>query len=223
MIDVLAYAARVLLVYFFTYLCSRILTKKAISEMAAYEVAGIMILANVAAEPLVDKVVVKSVFGSGLLVVLMILTSRLAIINKLTHIMEHTPTIVIENGKIDMKALSSLSLSLNQLEGLVREKGYDKFSDIQTAIIEPQGTISVFPKEQNRPVQLKDLKIKSPVGGLTVPLIMDGGIIESNLNHIKRNKKWLIKELKKQGIQNYEEQVALAEIDSLWQLNVHKK
>jgi len=220
---VFIYSARVLLVYFFTYLATRIMTKKAIAEMTAYEIAGLMVLSNVAAEPLVDKVVIKSIYGVGALVILMLLVGRVAIINKFTAIFEHTATIVIENGQIDMKALKRLNLSLNQLEGLLREKGYDKVSDVQTAIFEPQGTLSVFPKSQNRPVTLKDLNISSTNESITVPLILDGSILKTNLNHIGRNEKWLLKELKKQGIQNYEEQVALAELDPSWNIIILKK
>ena len=57
---ILSYTVRVLLVYFFTYLSTRMMAKKAVAEMTAYEMAGLMVLANVAAEPLVDKVVIKS-------------------------------------------------------------------------------------------------------------------------------------------------------------------
>lgn len=223
MYTVLAYSVRVFLVYSFTYLSTRILTKKAIAEMTAYEMAGVMVLANVAAEPLVDKVVIKSVYGSGLLVVLMIITSRLALVNKFTSIFEHTATIVIENGKINMKALKSISLTLNQLQGLLRQQGYDKVSDIQTAVFEPQGNISVFAKSENKPVTLKDLNITTTNKPLTLPLILDGTIIESNLKHINKNKSWLLSQLKKQGIQNYEKQVALAELDSSWNIVVLKK
>lgn len=218
-----AYSVRVFLVYFFTYLATRIMTKKAIAEMTAYEVAALMVLSNVAAEPLVDKVVIKSVYGVGLLVILMALAGRLALINKFTAIFEHTSTIVIQNGQIDMKALKRLHLSLNQLEGLLREKGYDKVSDIETAIFEPQGTLSVFPKAEKRPVTLKDLNIKATNEPITVPLILDGNILKTNLNHIGRNEKWLLKELKKQGIQNYEKQVALAELDPSWNIIILKK
>lgn len=223
MYTLLTYSARVFLVYFFTYLSTRILTKKAIAEMTAYEMAGLMVLANVAAEPLVDKVVVKSVYGTGLLVVLMLIVSRLALINKFTPIFEHTATILIENGQINMKALKSLSLTLNQLEGLLRQQGYDKVSDIQTAVFEPQGNVSVFPKSENKPVTLKDLNINSTDKPLTLPLILDGRIIESNLKHISKNKSWLLSQLKKQGIQNYENQVFLAELDSSWNIIVFKK
>ncbi|MEW9094285.1 MAG: YetF domain-containing protein [Clostridiaceae bacterium] len=216
------YTFRVVVVYFFTYLCARILTKKAIAQMTAYEIAGIMILANVAAEPLVDKIIIKSVYGSGLLILLMLLTSRLAIINKLTPIFEHLPTIVIENGQLDMKALKYMGLSINQLKGLLRQQGYDNISEIHTAIIEPQGNVSVFPKAENSPVKLKDLNIKSKEEGITIPLIMDGSILHTNIMHIKRNEEWLMHQLKQEGVKDYKE-IALAELTPSWKLNIIRK
>jgi len=223
MSDILPFTIRVVIVFYFTYLCTRVMSKKAMAEMTAYEVAGLMILSNVAAEPIVDKVTVKSVYGAGLLVVLLVISSRLALKNGLTQILEHTPTTIINKGKLDMKALENLGLSLNQLEGLLRQKGYDKISDLDTVIMEPQGNISVFPKSENKPVTLKDLNIKTNSKGITIPLIMDGGILYSNLNHIQRNKDWLMQELNKQGIVDYKSQVGMAELDANWQLNVLKK
>ena len=139
--DFLTFRIRVIIVFYFTYLCTRALTKKAMAQMTAYELAGLMILANVAAEPLVDKVMVKSVYGAGLIVGLMFIISRLALRNKFTSILEHTPTIIIEKGKLDIDELNNLGLSLNQLEGLLRQQGYDKVSDLDTVIMEPQGNI----------------------------------------------------------------------------------
>ena len=221
--DFLAFSIRVIIVFYFTYLCTRAISKKAMAEMTAYEVAGLMILANVAAEPIVDKVTVKSVYGAGLLVVLVILSTRLALKNKFTHLLEHTATTIVNKGKLDMKALEGLGLSLNQLEGLLREKGYDKISDLDTVIMEPQGNISAFPKSENKPVTLKDLNIKTNSQGITIPLIMDGSILYGNLKHIQRSKDWLLKQLKKQGISDYKNEVGIAELDVNWQINVLKK
>lgn len=221
--DLLAYSTRVAIVYFFTYLCARSLTKKAIAQMTAYEIAGLMVLANVASEPLVDKVTTKSVYGAGFLVLLMVISTKLAIRNRLTPIFEHTATYIIQNGKLDMKSLAGMGLSLNQLEGLLRQQGYDKLSDLETVIMEPQGNISVFPKAENKPPTLKDLNIKPSGGGLTVPLIIDGTIIELNLRHTKKSREWLLGELQKQGIVNYEKDVAIAEVDAAGQLTVMKK
>jgi Predicted membrane protein len=221
--DFLSYSVRVIIVYFFTYLCTRALTKKAIAEMTAYEVAGLMILANVAAEPLVDKVVIKSVYGSGFLIVIIFFQTKLALKNKFTPILEHTPTLLVKNGQLDMRALSRVGLSLNQFEGLLRQQGYDKVSDLDTVIMEPQGELSIFPKPENKPVTIKDLKLKSDPPGFTIPLVMDGLILKNNLHHIKKNEKWLIKQLNKQGIYNLKTEVALAELSPSWQLFVFRK
>lgn len=223
MIDVVSFSIRVVIVFYFTYLCTRSLTKKAMAQMTAYEIAGIMILANVAAEPLVDKVTVKSVYGTGLLVVLMALSTRMALKNKFNHIMEHGPSIIMDKGKLDMKALCALGISLNQLEGLLRQQGYDKMSDLDTIIMEPQGNISAFPKAENKPVTLKDLNIVDNTQGITIPLIMDGDILYTNIKHIKKTKEWLIEELNKQGIYDYKNEVGIAELDSQWKLIVLKK
>jgi uncharacterized membrane protein YcaP (DUF421 family) len=221
--DFISYSIRVAIVYIFTYFCTRILSKKAMAQMTAYEVAGLMILANVAAEPLVDKVTTKSVYGAGLLVFLMVISASMAIRNKLTPIMEHTPTFIMQNGKLDMKSLSKMELSINQLEGLLRQQGYDKISDLDTIIMEPQGNISAFPKPENKPVTLKDLKIKPSGQGLTLPLIIDGDIVEQNLRHIKKNRQWLLQELEKHGITDYVGSVEIAEVDSSMQINVLRK
>lgn len=220
---VLSYTLRTVIVFAFTYLGTRSLSSKAMSQMSAYEVAALMILANVASEPIVDKVTVKSVYGVGLLVMLIMLFAWISTINKLTPIMEHTPTILMQKGELIMKNLKTAELSLNQLEGLIRQQGYDKLSDLDTIIMEPQGNVSVFPKPEYRPVQLKDLKLKDNEAGFTIPVIMDGGIIYSNIKHLGKSVEWLEKELVKQGIYNYKEEVAFAEVAPGWQLKILKK
>jgi len=210
------------LVFFFTFLCTRILTKKAIAQMTAYEIAGVMILANVAAEPIVDKVLIKSVYGSGLLILIMLLITKLSTINKFTHILEHTPTVVINNGKIVMSNLKEMGISLNQLEGLLRQQGYDKVSSVHTAIIEPQGNLSIFPWSKHRSVQLKDMNIKVTEEGITFPIVVDGTIIKDKLEYIKKDKDWILKELKKNGVENVKE-VALAEIDSSLKIEILRR
>lgn len=221
--DFISYSVRVVIVYIFTYLSTRALSQKATAQMTAYEIAGLMIFANVAAEPLVDKVITKSVFGTGFLAVLMILGTKFAMRNKLTHFMEHTPTFIMENGKLNIKTLQGMGLTLNQLEGLLRQQGYDKMSDLDTIIMEPEGNVSIFPKAENKQVTLKDLKIKPSNKGLTIPLIMDGRIIEENLKHINKTKAWLLHELKKQGVEDYRKNVMILEVDSSWKISILKK
>lgn len=132
---------------------------------------------------------------------------------------------------VDYKPL----LTMNEFEGLLRQKGYDKISDLDTVIMESQGNISAFPKPENKPLTIKDLNmIKSNFRELTnlqnnnidntnqftIPLILDGNILFSNLTHIQRSKEWLIQELMKQGVSDYKNEVGIAELDNNWELKV---
>ncbi|AGB40977.1 putative membrane protein [Halobacteroides halobius DSM 5150] len=222
MIDFLSYATRVLIVFSFTYFSTRLLSKKAIAQMTAYEMAGVIILTNVATEPLSTSVTTKALFGTGFIVFLIILTSRLALIDKLTPILEHKPTVLIKDGQLDMHALKNMDLTLNQMKGLLRQKGYDKVSSVEYALLEPQGQLSVIPKSQKRPIQPSDLNINTQYEGLTIPLIIDGVIIERNLEHVNLTKEWLLNKLKKKGINNYKNEVNLAELDTSGKLSISK-
>jgi len=222
-VDLLAYGTKVIIIFLIAYFGTRVLSKKAIAEMTAYEIAGIFILSNVAAEPLVTKVTMRAVLGTGLLVFLIWLASHLATFNKLTPIMEHSPTVVIKNGQLDMTALRAASLSLNQFMGLLRAKGFDKVTDVEFAILEPQGMLSAFPKSQKRPVNPGDLNIPTPYEGLTLPLVMDGSVIENNLRHANLTKEWLLGALSYQGIKELSKEVALAELDTQGNLLVSRK
>ncbi len=212
--DLLAYLVRTIFVFLFTYFGTRILSKKAMAEMTAYEIAGIILITTVAAEPLVVKVTSKSIFGVAILILLTWIFSRLTLIEKLTPILEHTPTVILKDGQLDIDALKSINMSINQIKGLLRQKGYDKVSDLEYAILEPQGKISVIPKSQKRPVQPGDINIATQYEGLTLPLIIDGAIIERNLKHANLTEEWLKTELNKQGIIDYKKEVNLAELDT---------
>ncbi len=220
---VLTYSVRVVLVYFFTYLSTRILTKKAIAQMTAYEIAGLMVIGNVAAEPLVDKVMVKSVYGTGLLILLMLITAKIAVTSRFTKVMEHSASIIVNNGQIDFNELKRLNISLNVLFGMLRQQGFDRVSDIEAAVLEPNGTLSVFVKAQNRPVTKKDMNINVCDKPISMPLIMNGRIVEENLEYVGRSEVWLVEELKKQGVKDYIHEVFLAELDSSWNVIVYRK
>lgn len=222
MIGILAYICKGTIVFIFTYLFLRLLSNKSMVHMAPYEIAGLMIFSNVAAQPFLTESLTTTIIGLCVLIILTVALAKLSLINKLTTILEDIPTILINNGQIDMKALRKSDLSLNELLGLLRQQGYDSLRDIDYAILEPQGQISVFAKPENRPVTIKDLNLKKGPSGITVPLIIDGDIIYVNLNHTNYNKDRLIKELKNKGIKNIKD-VALAELESSGNLTIFKK
>ena len=193
--DFLSYAIKTLIVYLFTYFAARILPSKTFAQMSAYDMAGIMLFTTVAAEPIVTKVTMKAIAGSGLIIVFMMITARLSLVNKLMPILEHNPLVIIEKGKIDMDALKASLINLSEFQGMLRAKGFENIDDIDHAILEQQGELSVFSKSNLRPLQPKDLNILPQAEGLTLPLIMDGTIVDQNLRHIGMTKEQLTRRL----------------------------
>lgn len=208
--------------YFFAYFAARVLSKKAIAEMTAYEMVGVIILSTVAAEPLVTKVTAQAIVGTGILVLLTFLTAKLALRNRLTRFLEHTPSMLIKDGKIEWDALKRNNLSVNLFYGMLRQKGYTKVGDLVYVILEPEGKLSVFPKPEKRPLQPGDMQIVPPYEGIAYPVVVEGKIVKSSLEFINQTETWLLEQLKKQGIHEWNE-IALAELDAAGNLLVTTK
>ncbi|HEX3045761.1 MAG TPA: DUF421 domain-containing protein, partial [Bacillota bacterium] len=98
-------------------------------------------------------------------------------------------------------------------------KGYAAIADVEFAILEPDGNLSVLPKSQSRPVLPRDLQINTEYEGLALPLIMDGEIQYNNLKYAKLSLDWLHQEIHKAGAAD-PRQVFLAELSTTGKLYV---
>lgn len=219
--DLIIYLIRCVIVLLFTWLCVRIIGKKSISQMTSYDLAGTFVLANVAAEPLVYKVVTKAFVGS-LAIALGVTFIGWISLNRLFYNLDSKPDIVIYNGKINQKALNKNKANLPFLLSLLRMQGFANVSDIEIAIFEPNGNLSVLPKSQNRPLTPQDMKIETQYEGLALPLIIDGRIQYDNLKYAKLDMNWLNHELHKNG-KNHPEKILLAELNSSGNLYLYEK
>lgn len=110
-----------------------------------------------------------------------------------------TPTILMNDGKLYRKNLKQAKLDLSEFMLLCREQGYFDLDEIQTAIFEHNGKLSVLPRAQVRPVTPKDMNITVKTAHIGVEVIMDGRELGENLSRIGRNDRWLKKKLKSQG------------------------
>jgi len=135
---------------------------------------------------------------------------------------EDEPTVVVHNGKILEKNMARMRYHMDNLMMQLREKGYFNIGDVEFAILEPNGELSVLPKSQKRPVTPADLKIPTQYEGVMSELVVDGVIIEQNLRQNKLNEEWLLGELQKQGIYSLSE-VAYAGLDANGNLYVDRK
>ena len=110
-----------------------------------------------------------------------------------------TPTILLNGGTLYRKNLKQAKLDLSEFMLLCREQGYFDLDEIQTAIFEHNGKLSVLPKAANRPATPEDLKITAKATHIGVEVIMDGRVMGENLSRIGRDENWLEKQLKAQG------------------------
>lgn len=208
----LVYLARCIAVVLITWLCIRLIGKKSISQMTSYDLAVVIVLANITAEPLVFKNVSKQLIGA-LVVTLLALGVGWVSLRRWFYNVDSKPSLVIVNGRIDQLQLKRNQINLPFLLSLLRIQGYAKVSDVEFAIIEPNGSLSVIPKSQSRPVTPKDLELPTQYEGMALPLIIDGGLQIENLNFAKLDVGWLMSELNKFGISAVTD-VFLAELDT---------
>ena len=116
-----------------------------------------------------------------------------------------TPTILMNDGNLYRKNLKKAKLDLSEFMLLCREQGYFDLDEIQTAIFEHNGKLSILPKAANRPATHDDLKITAKATHIGVEVIMDGRVMGENLSRMGRDVNWLTKQLNIQGCKDAKE------------------
>ena len=110
-----------------------------------------------------------------------------------------TPSILMNEGKLYRKNLKKAKLDLSEFMLLCREQGCFDLDEIQTAVFEHNGKLSILPKSANRPATPEDLKITAKATHIGVEVIMDGRVLGENLSRMGKDKKWLEAQLTGQG------------------------
>ena len=130
-----------------------------------------------------------------------------------------TPTILMNNGKLYRENLKKAKLDLSEFMVMCRQQGYFNLSDIQTAVFEFNGKLSILPVSKKRPANPEDLNLSPAPEFIHTEVIMDGRILDENLKRMGLDDKWLQKQLNAQGYKKAEE-VFLALCDENNQLTV---
>ncbi|MHB1419743.1 MAG: DUF421 domain-containing protein [Bacillota bacterium] len=123
------------------------------------------------------------------------------------------PTIVIHNGKILERNMGTMLYNIDELMMQLREKSLFNISDVEYAILEPNGSLSVLPKADKRPVTPADLHIPTEYEGVPSEIIVDGEVIYQNLKQNNLDEKWLQGQLEAYGVTDVGE-VILASLDT---------
>ena len=110
-----------------------------------------------------------------------------------------TPTILMNGGKLYRKNLKRAKLDLSEFLLLCREQGYFDLDEIQTAVFEHNGKLSVLPRASDRPATPADMGLTVKPAHVGVEVIMDGRVMGDNLSRAGRDERWLEKRLRTQG------------------------
>ncbi|OEF99212.1 hypothetical protein BHF71_09695 [Vulcanibacillus modesticaldus] len=205
-------------------LFTRILGKQQVGELSAFEyVAGITI--GSAASSLSIDLSIKPLpqfMGLATWVFLVLVLQRLALKHRwFAKVTSDQPTIVIQHGKILEQNLNKLRYRYDELMSHLRDKNVFDITQVEYALLEPNGNLTVLKKSQYEPVTPNDLQMTTAPSGLMVEVILDGKIIEQNLKDKQKDYKWLMEQLQIQGIKDMKE-VSFAAILPNGQLYVDK-
>lgn len=191
---------RAIIIYILVLIVMRLMGKREIGQLQPFELVISIMIADLASIPMTDPGV--PIFN-GVVPILGLLAMHLLItvLNiKSVNIRKFTcgkPTILIYRGRIDEEALKKERFTVSELQERLRGKDVFNLGDVEFAILETNGEVSVILKPNKRNTTPEDFSIEPDYEGLPYDLIVDGKIMYDNLNKIGKDERWLLKQIVK--------------------------
>ena len=205
------------------FVIAKFIGHKQISQLDFFDyITGITIgsiaaeLATELEEPL-KPLIAMIVYGT-ITVILSAIASKFP---KTRKFINGTPTIIMNSGKIYRQNMKKAKIDLSEFMMMCRQEGYFNLSDIQTAIFEYNGRLTVLPVSTKRPINPEDVNLAPQSEYISTEVIMDGRVLDENLRRMGLDVKWLKKQIKEQGYKNTDE-IFLGLCDQNHQLTLYK-
>ena len=219
---------RVVIAFITLLVLARIMGRKEISQMTFFNFISAIAIGNIG-----GSLVVNSTLSirNGLIALVgwSIITITLGLIDiktkSIRELIEGQPKILIKNGKIMESELRSVRLDIDALNALLREKNVFSIFDVDYAIFETDGKLSVMKKEEQQFVTRSDMGIKQTtprIYPISTEVIMDGHVISDNLNKLNLTIEWLNKQLQNSGVKSVSD-VFYAEVAKDGKLYIDKR
>lgn len=205
---------RAIILYILVLVVMRFMGKREIGQLQPFELAISIMIADLATIPMAEPGIPIT---NGVVPILGLLIMHLAIsiINlksiKLREIICGKPSILIYHGKIDEKNLKKERFTINELEERLRGNNVFNISDVEYAILETSGQISVILKPNKRTLTPEDFEIMPQYEGIAYDLVVDGKIMKENLEKLGKDYNWLEKILEESHMKP--EETLLATVD----------
>ncbi|TLS39272.1 DUF421 domain-containing protein [Pseudalkalibacillus caeni] len=186
---------RTVVLYYAIIVIFRLMGKREIGQLSILDFVVSIMIAELAVLSIEDPKtpMVNTLVPMGILVLIQIAMAFISLKSeKMRELIDGKPSVLIDRGKIDEEEMKKQRYNFDDLLAQLRQKDVASVSDVEFAILEPSGDLSVIKKEKNN----KEIKAEEL---LPLPLILDGKVQEEHLKKINKTSLWLRQELKKLG------------------------
>lgn len=215
---------RAIILYIVVLVVMRLMGKREIGQLQPFELAISIMIADLASVPMSELGIPLS-NGIVPILALLVIYMIISILNmksvNFRKIMSGKPAILIYRGKIDEKALRKESITINELQERLRVDNIFNLGDVEYAILETNGELTVIQKPEKRALTPQDLNISPEYEGISYDLVVEGKVMHDNLKVIGKDEIWLKKQLKKFDAKP--ENTLVATMDGKGQLFCQKK
>lgn len=190
------------------FLFTKIVGKVQMSQITPFDFVSALILGELLGNAIYDEDVDlwNVLFATAIWGLLVYGTTMLTQKYKgLRKTLEGEPAIVIRQGQLQYKSLKKSKVDINQLQSMIRQMGCFSLQEVEYAIIETNGKVSVLKKSDHDTPTRKDLSLPRQPVLLPVTLVIDGELIMDNLREADKTEQWLMDRLQEQGIHSYSE------------------
>ena len=189
-----------IILYTIVLIVMRCMGKREIGQMQPFELAIAIMIADLAATPMTE-IGIPLLYGFIPILGLLFMHIAISLINlksiKMRELICGKPRILIYRGKIDENAMKMENFTINELQERLRVNNINNLGDVEFAILETSGQISVVQKPEKRALKPEDFNINAKYEGIAYDLVIDGNIMEENLKKLGKNRKWLETEVGK--------------------------
>lgn len=199
--------------------------KRAIGELPVFDFLIVIILGALVGADIAEPDIkhLPTAFAIIAIGVFQRIVTRWKISNrKIGRLLTFEPTVVLQNGKFVNENLKKIRYSIDNILQMLREKDVFDINEVETAIIEANGALSVLKKPQKNSVTLEDMNIIKPTSTISFPVIVEGTLYTDVLRDVNLDEEWLKQELDNQGVNDLKD-VFFASINHNRELHISLK
>ena len=190
---------KAIILYIVVLIVMRLMGKREIGQLQPFELAISIMIADLASVPM-SELGIPITNGIIPILALLVIYMIISVLNmksvNVRKIMSGKPSLLVYRGKIDEKILKKERITINELQERLRGQNVFNLSDVEYAILETNGQVTVIQKPEKRNLIPEDLNIIPEYEGISYDLVLDGKIMDENLKTIGKDRKWLEKKLK---------------------------